>query len=455
MEGYIGHYGEVIIPQSEKAEYLSDVVTLLEAGGMLNLRKVNEFGADLELLRPIDTDGNKICFNYSYIEDSDCDISITDLTTAGISVKDTKSTVIRRVFEAICILGEFYSKSFALTNIDGEIKDERDSIGWLNYVLDEQYTNKRFDSLWNVYELLHKENALKNNHFIELLSTDSFLEQICIMDILTYAYVNRTDNYIWREILPEIKEMKNKEDGNLYPGVCFLKLIEIIDQMKEKGYSYDEMKDTLFMNIEVSKFEGDEELDRFYFYSKLISKTGCLKILCEQYDKPFWEEYYDSKSQINKEKDIFTRAFEDKREEKIIEKKTTGSFLNIPDDELVYHWNNGKEIHLSKSFKKWCISLRKDFNEINKEAYELQNKEHFAMKLINLLKLADSKYGKIYAFEDMFYEFVENLDKEEYQSAVRLLENLIENNEKKDRTLVKSYLAILANKQFRDELLGF
>lgn len=83
---------------------------------------------------------------------------------------------------------------------------------------------------------------------------------------------------------------------------------------------------------------------------------------------------------------------------------------------------------------------------------------------------------RVFAFQDMFYEFVENGSKKEYRAAVQVLRQQYEDNAEsgkiikkmkswgfpnknvlcnKGRMNVKRYLSLLANKALRREYLGF
>ena len=41
------------------------------------------------------------------------------------------------------MLTEFYTEEFGVAEINGEIFDAKESIGWINYVLDKEFTNIR------------------------------------------------------------------------------------------------------------------------------------------------------------------------------------------------------------------------------------------------------------------------------------------------------------------------
>ena len=96
---------------------------------------------------------------------------------------------------------------------------------------------------------------------------------------------------------------------------------------------------------------------------------------------------------------------------------------------------------------------------------------------MKLLKDIDNKYHRIFAFADMFYEFLNHSDQSEYQAAIELLKALAEENEEAGRLpenaerywsmleyksvhnigrlRIKRYLSLLANKKLRQKYLEF
>lgn len=96
---------------------------------------------------------------------------------------------------------------------------------------------------------------------------------------------------------------------------------------------------------------------------------------------------------------------------------------------------------------------------------------------MKLLKEIDNKYHRIFAFSQMFYEFIDNSEQPEYQAAIELLKVLEVENEEVGklpdnaerywsmlesehvhnigRLRIKRYLSLLANKKLRKKYLDF
>lgn len=94
-----------------------------------------------------------------------------------------------------------------------------------------------------------------------------------------------------------------------------------------------------------------------------------------------------------------------------------------------------------------------------------------------ILEDANKKYMRIYAFKDMFYEFLSNSNNVDYISSVLLLKKVIEDNYEEGKVIekvvsswdmadrnitfnpgrinIKRFLALLYNKELRMEVFGF
>ena len=102
--------------------------------------------------------------------------------------------------------------------------------------------------------------------------------------------------------------------------------------------------------------------------------------------------------------------------------------------------------------------------------------QKFVRHLIELLYDVNARYARIYAFQEMFYEFIEHGSKREYRAAIELLRILYEENAESGKIIVmlkgwsygnknvrcnegrmniKRYLSVLANRQLRMKYLGF
>ena len=96
--------------------------------------------------------------------------------------------------------------------------------------------------------------------------------------------------------------------------------------------------------------------------------------------------------------------------------------------------------------------------------------------MVSLLAEIEDDYQRVFCFQDMFYEFLQNGTDRRYLAAVRLLEELAEENKEQakiiqrvgswdlanrnvthnpGRITMKRYLSVMANQALREKYFGF
>ena len=101
----------------------------------------------------------------------------------------------------------------------------------------------------------------------------------------------------------------------------------------------------------------------------------------------------------------------------------------------------------------------------------------FLRKFLSLLVEIDQYYKRIYPFQSMFYEFLQNGSRIEYRAAVELLKRISDENKEEGKIIekargnwdlvsrnvthntgrlkVKRYLSVMANLALRQKYFGF
>lgn len=156
----------------------------------------------------------------------------------------------------------------------------------------------------------------------------------------------------------------------------------------------------------------------------------------------------------------------------------------LTDDDRLYWWDGTNEVIISENvitlfeeYKLLFKSMLKNeltFKEISGDYF--CKVEDFTQEFIEILSDIDEKYKRIFLFESMFYEFIENKDKVEYRAAAGLLHYLSKRYAKEGKIIekcgswdiasknvicnegrmrIKQYLAVLANKKLREKFFGF
>lgn len=90
---------------------------------------------------------------------------------------------------------------------------------------------------------------------------------------------------------------------------------------------------------------------------------------------------------------------------------------------------------ISKEVDEWLKGLAVHYKEILKDIVEESGGlDAFFKGFLELLVEIDQYYKRIYPFQSMFYEFIQNGDKAEYRAAVKLLKEIADENRDEGRT---------------------
>lgn len=493
MGTFAGFYGEQKIKEELKEEYINNLTKLLYSGGMMQFETVNLFGEEIALLKELIPDKNgRISFHYNYFGDEAWETAGLNIETGRFYSNKIGWGEFCDVILAAYVLTEFYTEEFGIAEINGEIFDGKEIIGWINYVLDKNFTNIRAVDAWKILEICPD---IYRDDIQDVVQECGCEEAINVSSLMTYLYFKRKENPYWYKI---IKEIGDEKANDIRPIDPIVKIEKIIKRLKENGKTYEEILDLTF-NIEsfiksldenkTKKDESDEY--KFNVVGLFCPKINILICLCELYEKDFWEEYKLYKDKLVSSADELWKG----NKEKLIpiEKVRTATYLDTPDSALCfrhseckenYHksdddfalfWNKDCDLNFSKDFNIWCENLKNDFDKI-KENIEIQPVQDFIKSLIFSLNFANRRYRRIYAHTNMFYDFLANAEKIEVQSALKLFKKLLDDNFdegkiiedvrdwdiadknktfNKGRLNIKRYLAIMANKELRNKIFGF
>ena len=156
----------------------------------------------------------------------------------------------------------------------------------------------------------------------------------------------------------------------------------------------------------------------------------------------------------------------------------------LTDDDRLYWWDGSDEVVISEE----VITLFEEYNHLFKSMLENElifrgisgehfvQEEDFIQEFMEILSDIDKQYKRIFPFESMFFEFIENKEKVEYRAAAGLLYYLSKHYAKEGKAIekcgswdiasknvicnegrirIKQYLAVMANKKLREKFFGF
>lgn len=150
----------------------------------------------------------------------------------------------------------------------------------------------------------------------------------------------------------------------------------------------------------------------------------------------------------------------------------------VSDDDLLYWWDESGRIVISDAMLDQIVAWKLDYNEIISGIKDEAIESYDMIKsLISALDKAEDYYKRVFAFNSMFYEFLENSKDTRYIAAIMLLEKIIEDNKEEGKIIekirgswdlasknvtfnegrvkIKRFLSIMANNILRKKCFNF
>ena len=109
--------------------------------------------------------------------------------------------------------------------------------------------------------------------------------------------------------------------------------------------------------------------------------------------------------------------------------------------------------NLSSETRAWLEELNIRFNEALHAPKPWSDGLSFQRSMVETLSAVRSRNARIWAFRDMFYEFLANWDQPAYQAMWKLFEEMAAKEETESSRL-RQYLALLFNRPLRKEVFG-
>ena len=475
MGTFAGHYGKTSIPKEYGQELTEQMLKLFKQGGMMDYEEVKIADIEINLLCPpkVDEEGN-IYFSYNYFED-DCWES-AGFNTKNLYVWSGKigGHHFRRVMLAAYILAEFYSETLAITEVSGEVFDASFHIGWLNYLFGKEYTNKRSYDLWEIYKLLPEKQkdvdltAIVRGDEVECFSLFAYINYLCYAKPDVIDEVIRQSN----EINQKVSEIREASDRvSILDAVYLLKssLIGIVSKSDDREEELHLLKEIMkTKSPECFKLCDDSTHNEFAMAEKMLPIETVLKFVADSFQVDLKKLLEEMLPVVPEKVPMFSRC---EKPFPIVEPVPTNKFLLCSDDERAYFWQPEGDVVFSEEMKQWMVSLKEELDEIITDDSQGIPATEFFMVFTKTLETANEMYRHIFAFYDMYIEFIGHADRREYQAAVLLLQRLMERYSDEVEKLkkaywpaefklpgrmeIKSYLAILANRQLRMNVFGF
>lgn len=175
---------------------------------------------------------------------------------------------------------------------------------------------------------------------------------------------------------------------------------------------WKELRNVAYTDEKMPQYKSSKFIaERAAAAHKPVSQIGTAKFLCQ----------YDSSICRNTSKEL-------KDEEECY----------LPDDDRAFWWDGSEEVVFSNQMQKWLLRLAKRHKKLVKEIKDnKRNKGDFLKELVCLLADINVYYKRVFPFQNMFYEFLQNGDDKRYIAAVRLLEEVSRENMEKGKIIEK------------------
>lgn len=145
--------------------------------------------------------------------------------------------------------------------------------------------------------------------------------------------------------------------------------------------------------------------------------------------------------------------YKDRQPPKPVPPVDTSSFLGRSDDDRAWCWTPGGNVRLSEDMTAWLSECRRECEALASQEPLLHGTEPLKL-LIETLYDVQEQHRYVFAFREMFYDFVAHSELPMVQAAIRYLRQLSE-REPDSSVSLRRYLAVLGNLPLREKVFGF
>lgn len=523
MGTYGDYTGVMVRPESQRAEFNRMVEKLLCYGGMMQFDHVKMYGKTIALLHPVRFEsGDEEEFHYNYFEDDAWESAYYDPKATILSTNKIGGEEFAQVISAVHTLYEVNDEEMGVPEVNGECLNAYGFLGWINHVLGTKYSMKKRARVWEFFErrtLYRLEEGYDD--YPNVRDLDDFIcdpiklefggTEIADMLYIIHGTESLTEDEVAADSYPaDILQLKNalneyfreEEDG----------IGSFLDLLKQERSEREKITGSLSEIAKMSLVLPARVL--VYLATELNGKA--IWEICKGEDAEsedfdhgeksfsFWETWkgiYKDVYHDEEMKEYVSQELRKKRQEAIhrpVEPVRTVDFLkpdedwlyrkpeevrNLPeyvftDDDRLYWWDGTDEVQISDETDQWIKELAIRHKSIMKDKTEADTGSNdFLKQMIGLLEEAENYYGRVYAFQEMFYEFIQNGYRPEFQAALKLFSGVVNENKEAGKVIeyasrgwesrcrrvthnagrmkVKRFLAVMANRKLRETYFGF
>jgi hypothetical protein len=376
-------------------------------------------------------------------------------------------------------------------------------VAWINHILKTDFSLERRFQLWKSAEGF----ALSR-----LDRWDKPLSMENLMDIIPYGMKIAAGGTELTDLLYIIHGTDSLDTDRIMAGSypadvlqCKRALMEYFDTHPEENA--EERIWALVKRERKEREAGSNAEMRAIAKSSLFLPARVLIYLTEELkNRDFWHRWKELKDSVYHDEQTKTYATEERinarrcAAQRPIPKIFTSDFLRqdsrilfydtpeelkgkpnyyISDDDRMYWWDGTDEVRISDETDTWIKELAQRHKQIAETLVDQEPDSplDFLRTMIVLLDKIRVYYRRIYAFQSMFYEFINCSGEKEYRAAIALLRELYEENKEDGKIIetirgswdfasrnvthniarirLKRYLSVMANKELRKLYFGF
>ena len=246
---YADYLGERYVPVDKRQDFIRDLMKILNYGGMTILEKVCLYGKEICLLKPFEIhEMETVAFHYNYFEDNSWDWAKFDTKNIELYSKEIGTSEFSYVMVAAYTLYEYYDSKLGVAEINDQILFSRRSVGWLNHLLDKQYTMERRFDLWDAYELYcssYKSREIKLDDILSFISCENiaFCGGVEFTDVCYVIYGTET-------------LQKEEIEPNSYPEIVYKCKCLLKDFFQSGEFSENQKREQIWDLVRKSRLES-------------------------------------------------------------------------------------------------------------------------------------------------------------------------------------------------------
>lgn len=499
--GTFGSYtGSMKISEEKKETFVRQVEKILNYGGMMQFEQISMYGHEMGLLKPIELyPGGKVRFHYNYFEDDAWETAGFDGEEAYFWSQKIGSAEFCDVVTAVYVLYEMYDEGPEYTEVNGDAIGSRIYVGWLNNLLGTDFSMKKRFRLWRNFECY----ALSR---IEDCSDPSFRD---LMDMIPKGLRYAACGVEFADLMNIMEGTEMLTGDEIVPGT-YPADVYGCKKAVQAFFTADSGNESIQRIWELLKKDkaerecAEEALADIAEYSLFLPARVIVYLTTEMKKISFWKTWKELSGSVYHDevmKQYASDELEAERRELIetpVPSFRTSEFLRqdswftfhdmpkelkgktkyyISDDDRLYWWDGSDEVIISEETDHWLEGLAQRHKDIAIHMDEAGAGQDFMKEFLSLIADIDQFYKRIFPFQSMFYEFLQNSSKREYRAAVELLKKIAEENREEGniiekakyswditsrivthnigRLRLKRYLAVMANKKLRKKYFRF